>query len=229
MATSTFSLAAHSLTSSVEAVFAPGTQWSHNMSDSLPAAWAVRTNGAASVAADAAAVLPTNCRRVSFVFRISIPLLSQNPRRDAPVGLAGGGGVRFFPRLARIACLASRKRRPAGRALPIGLGKRRLPEIPSEALMREFQMLAHGRPRAFRLVRGDGIADGRVLLVRGAPRRVVLQVPCELREVRVDALVEEFPDRTQQDHIAEDLRHGPVEAAIECNPPLDVERSTGID
>jgi hypothetical protein len=41
------------------------------MIDSLPAAWAVCTNGAAIAVADAAAVLATNCRRVSFVFRIS--------------------------------------------------------------------------------------------------------------------------------------------------------------
>src|SRR5262249_34304378 len=120
------------------------------------------------------------------------------PCRDAGSGrLVGGGRVRLFPRLARIACLASRKRRLAGRALAlaIGLGKWRLAEIPCEALMREFQMLAHGRPGAFRLVRGDGIADGHVLLMRGAPGRVVLEVPGELREIRVDALVEKFPDR----------------------------------
>jgi hypothetical protein len=37
---------------------APGTQWSQNMTESLPAACAVRTNGAAIMVADAAAGAP---------------------------------------------------------------------------------------------------------------------------------------------------------------------------
>src|SRR5438477_10204937 len=66
--TSTFSLAAQSLTSALIASLAPGTQWSQNPIESLPAAWAPRTNGAEIIVADAAAVRVVNCRRVSPFF-----------------------------------------------------------------------------------------------------------------------------------------------------------------
>src|SRR6266567_4844807 len=66
MLTSTFSLAAHSSIKALVALLALGTQWSHNASVSLPAAWAPRTNGAATKAADATAVPATNRRRAIF-------------------------------------------------------------------------------------------------------------------------------------------------------------------
>src|ERR1700738_5106384 len=67
METSTFSLSAHSLTSSVLALLAPGTQWSQKPIVSLPAACAVRIYGAVISAADDIAVAATNCRRESFL------------------------------------------------------------------------------------------------------------------------------------------------------------------
>src|SRR6478752_4300650 len=48
--TSTFSFSAHSLTAFSVAALAPGTQWSQKPIDNLPAAWAPRTNGAATIA-----------------------------------------------------------------------------------------------------------------------------------------------------------------------------------
>src|ERR1700704_666113 len=63
----TFSLSAHSLTSSVLALLAPGTQWSQKPIVSLPAACAVRIYGAVISAADDIAVAATNCRRESFL------------------------------------------------------------------------------------------------------------------------------------------------------------------
>src|ERR1044072_9930327 len=74
METSTFSLAAHSLTRSVEALLAPGTQWSQKPIDSLPAAWAPRTYGAVTRAADDSAVAAMNCRRESFLRDMWFPL-----------------------------------------------------------------------------------------------------------------------------------------------------------
>src|SRR5947207_11874706 len=68
MVTSTFSFAAHSLTSVSEALLAPGTQWSQKPIESLPAACAVRTNGAAIIVADAAADVATKRRRVILAF-----------------------------------------------------------------------------------------------------------------------------------------------------------------
>jgi hypothetical protein len=47
---------------------APGTQWSQKPIESLPAAFAVRTNGAAIIVADAAAVVATKRRRLILVF-----------------------------------------------------------------------------------------------------------------------------------------------------------------
>ena len=69
---STLFLAPHSSHRALEALLPPGTQWSQNMIDSLPAACAVRTNGAAIIA-EAAADVATNCRRVNFAFFIRLP------------------------------------------------------------------------------------------------------------------------------------------------------------
>src|SRR5262249_42918281 len=52
---SPFSLAAHSSHWVLEALLAPGTQWSQKPIESLPAAWAPRTYGIAMTAVEAAA------------------------------------------------------------------------------------------------------------------------------------------------------------------------------
>jgi hypothetical protein len=70
-------LSAHSSVRDCVALLAPGTQWSQKPIESLPAALAVRTNGAASIV-DAAAVVATNRRRVSlgvFIDVSSLPCL----------------------------------------------------------------------------------------------------------------------------------------------------------
>src|SRR2546423_4652795 len=64
MATSTFSLAAHSSTSALEVLLAPGTQWSQKPIASLPAACAPRTYGAATSAVVARAAVFSALRRV---------------------------------------------------------------------------------------------------------------------------------------------------------------------
>src|SRR6516225_3065796 len=53
--TSTFSLAPHSSHKVWDALLAPGTQWSQNPIESLPAAWAPRTYGMAMTAVEVAA------------------------------------------------------------------------------------------------------------------------------------------------------------------------------
>src|SRR5262245_6531258 len=55
------------------AVLPPGTQWSQRARLRLPAAPAVRTNGAASSDAVAAVVVPTKCRR--DILRLTISYL----------------------------------------------------------------------------------------------------------------------------------------------------------
>jgi hypothetical protein len=64
---STFSLFAHSWQSAVSVLFAPGTQWSQNATDRLPAACEVRIYGKPIAAADAAAVLAMKRRRVKVL------------------------------------------------------------------------------------------------------------------------------------------------------------------
>src|SRR5438477_4231577 len=64
--TSTFSFSAHALTAFSVALFAVGTQWSQKPTESLPAAWAPRTKGAAIMAVDKAAVLATKPRRLTL-------------------------------------------------------------------------------------------------------------------------------------------------------------------
>src|SRR5581483_10096978 len=113
--TSTFSFSAHSLTSACVALLAPGTQWSQKPIDSLPAAPAVRTNGAAIMVAEAAAVLATKRRREILLFFIfKCPPMSR-PRRPVAgrlrplsvrltaheaLELAHGPGQRLLHRLA---------------------------------------------------------------------------------------------------------------------------------
>src|ERR1051326_2948193 len=78
MLRSTFSLAAHAWQISSMALLAPGTQWSHRPSDSLPAAWAPRTCGIASMA-EAAAVVARNRRRESLLLRMSLLRVGVRP------------------------------------------------------------------------------------------------------------------------------------------------------
>src|SRR5260221_13816461 len=59
---STFSFSAQTLAMASMPLLAPGTQWSQNPTDSLPAAYAPRTNGAATRADERAAFLETKQR-----------------------------------------------------------------------------------------------------------------------------------------------------------------------
>src|SRR5438132_13771079 len=72
--TSTFSFAAHSWINASEVLLASGTKWSQKPIESLPAACAVLTNGAAIIVADAAADVAMNRRRVNvFLFIVFAP------------------------------------------------------------------------------------------------------------------------------------------------------------
>src|SRR5262249_60659977 len=64
--TSTFSFAAHSWINASEVLLASGTKWSQKPIESLPAACAVLTNGAATIVVDAAADAAMNRRRVNI-------------------------------------------------------------------------------------------------------------------------------------------------------------------
>src|SRR5262245_50881215 len=64
--TSTFSFAAHSWINASDVLLASGTKWSQNPIESLPAACAVLTNGAATIVVDAAADVAMNRRRVNI-------------------------------------------------------------------------------------------------------------------------------------------------------------------
>src|SRR6516164_6445688 len=95
--TSTFSFAAHSWINASDVLLASGTKWSQKPIESLPAACAVLTNGAAIiVVVDAAADAAMNRRRVNifpfmvfapFCARAAIPDSSRNrilQRRSEP-------------------------------------------------------------------------------------------------------------------------------------------------
>src|SRR6266849_2122805 len=64
---STFSLSAHFWIKASEVLLASGTKWSQKPIESLPAACAVLTNGAAIIVVDAASDVATNRRRVKVV------------------------------------------------------------------------------------------------------------------------------------------------------------------
>ena len=68
---------------------APGTQWSQKPIDSLPAAWAPRTKGAAIMVAEAAAVRLVNCRRVSPFFDMAFLPIAPALLRRHGVWIAG--------------------------------------------------------------------------------------------------------------------------------------------
>src|SRR5215471_10204167 len=77
--TSTFSFAAHSWINASEVLLASGTKWSQKPIESLPAACAVLTNGAAIiVVVDAAADAAMNRRRVNiFPFMVFAPFCAR--------------------------------------------------------------------------------------------------------------------------------------------------------
>src|SRR5215467_8941346 len=78
---STFSLAAHSSHRVLEALLAPGTQWSQKPIESLPAAWAPRTYGIAMTAVEAAAK-----KRRRVILLLSMMQSSQGvPARAPPI------------------------------------------------------------------------------------------------------------------------------------------------
>src|SRR5215472_1488577 len=79
--TSTFSFAAHSWINASDVLLASGTKWSQNPIESLPAACAVLTNGAATIVVDAAADVAMNRQRVTI-----FPLLLFPPSGARPAG-----------------------------------------------------------------------------------------------------------------------------------------------
>src|SRR5262245_16309423 len=74
--TSTFSFAAHSWIKASDVLLASGTKWSQKPIESLPAACAVLTNGAAIIVVDAAADVAMNRRRLNiFPLMVFAPFL----------------------------------------------------------------------------------------------------------------------------------------------------------
>src|SRR5215831_13287907 len=80
--TSTFSFAAHSWINASEVLLASGTKWSQKPIESLPAACAVLTNGAAIIVVDAAADVAMNRRRLNiFPLLVFAPFWCQGSKR----------------------------------------------------------------------------------------------------------------------------------------------------
>ena len=185
------------LVSALVTLLAPGTQWSQKPIEILPAALAVRTNGAAIIVADAAAVVATKRRRVIFAFVMSLP-----------------------PRCRSVLSGWCNSLMPAGACAPAGpsdspLGGRQLAEIAGEALVRALEMMVHRGARARRVARGNGVADRHVLLVRERAEALVFGVARELLEIRIDAQVEQFADEAHEHGVVERFGYGGVEAAVE--------------
>ena len=67
-----------------------------------------------------------------------------------------------------------------------------------------------------------------MLLMRDPPGGLALDVPRQLREVRVDALIEQVADGAQQHDIAERRDDGAVEAAVHVHPMLERELGTDL-
>ena len=97
--TSTFSLSAQARTMSSVALLAPGTQWSQKPIDRLPAAFASRTNGAATNV-DAAAVVCRKRRRVTLSFAMDFPPVGFPTHRCRPPA----GTSRASDRRGRRSC-----------------------------------------------------------------------------------------------------------------------------
>src|SRR5262249_23751056 len=82
--TSTFSFAAYSSINASQVLLAFGTKWSQKPTESLPAACAVLTNGAAIIVVDAATDVAMNRRRVKvFLFIVVAPFSSRAIRFGA--------------------------------------------------------------------------------------------------------------------------------------------------
>src|SRR5262245_28232616 len=101
---STFSFAAHSSMSALEATLALGTQWSHKPIDSLPAACAVLTKGVVMTVADAAAVVETKRRREIYAlltaflpYRFLLVQPSCDPPTESGPLHRGQAAYREFP------------------------------------------------------------------------------------------------------------------------------------
>src|SRR5262245_36210938 len=106
--TSTFSFSDHSLTMALVTSLAPGTQWSHRPIVILPAAPAVRANGAATVNAAAAAPDCRSRRRSSsgwYLASIQVPPWIQQMRvsaRGSPHRPARAGSRRTIGKHAGV-------------------------------------------------------------------------------------------------------------------------------
>src|SRR5215468_10617374 len=80
--TSTFSFAAHSSINASQVLLAFGTKWSQKPIESLPAACAVLTNGAAIIVVDAAADVAMNRQRLNiFPLMVFAPFWCQGSKR----------------------------------------------------------------------------------------------------------------------------------------------------
>ena len=63
-------------------------------------------------------------------------------------------------------------------------------------------------------MRRNGIAHGAVLVKRGAPRAGILEIMRKLREIGIEALVEQLADHAHQHGIAETSGDRDVEGAV---------------
>ena len=99
----------------------------------------------------------------------------------------------------------------------IALSRGLLAEIPREALMRSFEVLAHGFTCARRIAQGDRIADGDVP-VRRPPGSSGQRVPFELLEIRIDAESNSWP--TQHQHAVAENPAMQVETPIAHEKPV---------
>src|SRR5262245_49012182 len=246
--TSTFSLAAHSSVSVCVILLAPGTQWSQNPIEILPAALAVRTNGAAIMVADAAAVVAMKRLRVILFCVISVSSFSDPAaragarlQRPAPWNLPGlfcllEGRPTFRVSLPECLILSDRRASPSHHPPPwsersvqgcwtqIFLCVPRIAslggfaKIQGEALVRALQMLAHRRPCPLWIVRGNRITNNPVLRLCRVPGARGFEMPGEPFEVGIDALVEQLADAAHEHSIAQRCCDGNVELTIELNP-----------
>ena len=76
------------------------------------------------------------------------------------------------------------------------------------------EMIAHGVAGRPGLARRNGVPHRAMLVERGAPRAGVFEVVCKLREIRIEALVEQLADHAHQHGIAEASGDRNMERAI---------------
>ncbi|MEY9451860.1 hypothetical protein ABIG07_000808 [Bradyrhizobium ottawaense] len=75
-------------------------------------------------------------------------------------------------------------------------------------------MRAHRFARGLRIMRRDRLAHGAMLVERGAPGARALEIMRELREIGIEALVEQLADDAHQNGIAEAAGDRDVERAV---------------